>query len=176
VQRWNDERQISEPLSDLDGPSYQHEFCTERGLDDGKAQVIIRDTLRPENRSFEEDHGRKANVKIDRKDGELDQFFVDFLAERGFGFSPAFRAVSECRDRAIMKHRGAVIGRAYPRVITSTIPPRIWGGWTRADFRNRSFSTKLGYSGDVRFPPNSDQTADVADGPVGAIKTGCGRD
>jgi hypothetical protein len=35
---------------------------------------------------------------------------------------------------------------------------------------------QLGYSGDVRFPPNSDQTADVADGPVGAIKTGCGRD
>jgi hypothetical protein len=32
-----------------------------------------------------------------------------------------------------------------------------------------SISTKQGYPGDVRFPPNSDQTADIADGPVGAI-------
>jgi hypothetical protein len=31
-----------------------------------------------------------------------------------------------------------------------------------------SISTKLGYLGDVRFPLDSDRTADIADGPVRA--------
>jgi hypothetical protein len=36
------------------------------------------------------------------------------------------------------------------------------------DFRSGSISTKLGYLGDVRFPPDSDQTADITGGPFRA--------
>ena len=78
-------------LANVSRASYQHKFCAERGLDDGKAKVIIRDTLRLQHRGFEEDHSRKADVEIDREDGELDQFFADFLAERGVGVYSAFR-------------------------------------------------------------------------------------
>src|ERR1700686_5818551 len=52
---------------------------------------------------------------------------------------PLSDAVSDCEDRAIMKHRGAVSGRAYPRVVSSTTPPHM-GCWTRADFRNGSIA------------------------------------
>jgi hypothetical protein len=37
-----------------------------------------------------------------------------------------------------------------------------------ADFRYGSFSTELGRPRDVRFPSDSDRTADIASGPVRA--------
>jgi hypothetical protein len=42
------------------------------------------------------------------------------------------------------------------------------GNPDKRDDRFGSISTKLGYPGDDRFPPVSDQTADIAGGPVRA--------
>ena len=102
VQRWNNERKIFKSLSDVENPSYQHELCADRGLDDGQPHMRVSDIVRLQNRGFEIDHCREANIEIGRKDDELPQFFACFLAQRRFGFYSAFR---NCIRLRVFDHR-----------------------------------------------------------------------
>src|SRR6202142_1375140 len=102
VQRWNDEWKMFESLSHVKNTSHQHELCADGGLDDCQAHMSVSDIVRLQNRSFEIDHCREANVEIGRKDDELPQFFACFLAKRRFGFYLAFR---NCIRLIVFGHR-----------------------------------------------------------------------
>ena len=102
VQRWNDKWKLPESFSDVENTSHQHELGANGCLDYCKAQMRVSDTVRLQNRSFEIDHCREANIEIGRQDDEFPQFFACFIAERRFGFYLTFCC---CIQLRVFGHR-----------------------------------------------------------------------
>ena len=103
-----DQRSGGVPPADLHCVTEQHEFCQDRGLDDGDAPRSKVDALGMQHRGLHQDHRAKRDVKVDDKDHEL------FELVNGALLQCRFCVGRDCQDSLLPQDEFPPVGQKAP--------------------------------------------------------------